>query len=254
MTNDSSPGLWGGLAKKIKDSVWVDAEPKEPVAVPGAIAPRRPNTLTRTSNSQLPVSRPNVVAPCAAASPVAPSDTAPDEVIKVLQGIAMGKQSTYSKFLAALAPLERYIPDEASRYKAAFDVLGSAQTVSQIVRDIEVEHIAAVDAEVKRFQASASGAQQQEISARVQKIEDLQAASQADASELEALRLEMAKRTEALNLKIKRQADQADVLRSEVSSKQADIARKQRQFEAAVVTVRAQLLATRDKVRHYLAD
>lgn len=179
--------------------------------------------------------------------------TADNPMVANMMGIVMSKTTAYSALVEAITPLEAFLPDEPSRFKAAFSIVGKTRTVEQIVQAIEMQHLPALDAEIQRFNAQSQTHEKKEISDRQQEIEKLQANIKASNDEAARIRQDMEARLVELQDSALKSGEKIAHMVHEMNEKKAAMALVNEQFNSAVATVKTMLTDAKTKVLRYLA-
>lgn len=231
MTNDSPTGF-SSLFGKLKDAVF------------------EPDVSARANAS------PAVAAP-ASVSGVASPVGAPGAVNPMIDGmmqLVLSKATAYTALIEASAPLEAYIADEGTRFKAAFSLVGKQRTVEQIVQAIDLQHMPALEAEVSKFGGQARSQEDQEIKARVARIESLQSSIKNANDAMAQAKASYEHQLQTLASNVNESTAQIAVITKEVRDQQDSIALVQRQFEEAAKVVREHLIQAKAKVLRYLGS
>jgi hypothetical protein len=223
--NENSKDDGHGLLAKIKNALF------EPEGV-----------VEKTASSPVGVAAPGE-------SPSKPAPPAPNNpMAERMMAIVMDRTTAYTALMEAITPLESYIADEASRYKAAFGIVGKTRSLEQIIQSIDLQHLPALDAETQRFQTQALAQQDQQINARAREMETLRKII-AD-TEQEQRRLEI--RQEQLKQDAVNATAKIGEIEKEIAQKQWDIAQVNQQFEDALTSVKGRMLEAKAKVLKYL--
>lgn len=67
----------------------------------------------------------------------------------------LSRASAYTALNDALKPLEEIIPDEMTRYRAAFAVIKKNRSLDQVIQAIDLQHMQTLEDESTRFAAQA---------------------------------------------------------------------------------------------------
>jgi hypothetical protein len=259
--SDSSSSS-GGFFGKLKDVLF---EP-EPEAKPPAAPPARGSGLppappapapflppltpaaapAARAAAPMPMPMPASAAPAPATAPAAPA--ARNLMVDRMMELVLEKPSAYTALMEAIHPLEAFIPDEASRYKAAFGIVGKTRTLEQIVKAIDQTHLPTLQTESERFHGQAQNQQELQITARLREIEALRAA--VAGAEDERKRIEARMRQIQLDADVAQQKIRG--FEQEIASRRAEIVQINSQFESALMTVRKQLIDAKAKILRYL--
>lgn len=239
MSQEKSTGAFGGFMGALKGALFEDAAEKSNNPANAAVAQKAP-----------------IVVPVqGGAAPLAPANAAPEvnPMVAMMMQSVMGRATAYTALQEALAHLEKYIPDEASRYKAAFDIVGKTRSIEQIVQAIDMQHMEALQNEAQRFTGQAQGKQDQEITARLKEAEALRLRITSAQDEAAHLRKQTEDRLKALDSDIAGCAQSIETIEQQVSANRAAIEGVNAQFNAAVSTVKDHLMQAKAKVLKYLA-
>lgn len=233
--NPAPSGL-SSLFGKIKDAVF-EEEPK------AATPPKSSAAVQPSAASEFP----GAVAPVVSAVPVA------NPMIEHMMQVVMGKTTAYTALVEAISPLEAFIPDEESRFKAAFSIVGKTRSVEQIVQAIDMQHSQALDAEVQSFNVQAQNREGQEITSRLRDIQDLRAQVESGNQEAARFRKQLEQKIQELEESATANTQKIAQMEREVAAQREEMASVNRQFNEAVSVVKDRLLQARAKVLRYLA-
>jgi hypothetical protein len=207
----------------------------------------------RSANSAATPSTVNSVLPSVKELQLTGVTFAANPMVDNLMLVAMRKTTAYTALIDAISQLEKFIPDEASRFKAAFAIVGKTRTLTQITQAIDMQHLSAVDAEVQVFKNQAASKEETEVTVPLGDITTLR--KQLEAGNQEGLRLR--KQTEQRLQEL--QADAAtkmqkiaDIERG-IAAKRETIVHANRQFDEAVAIVKDRLEQAKIKVLHHLS-
>lgn len=171
-----------------------------------------------------------------------------------MMAAVMSKTTAYTALVEAITPLEQFLPDESARYKAAFSIVGKTRTVEQIVHAIDLQHMAALDAEVQRFNAQAQKKEALEIADRQRQIESLQFNINSANEESVRLREQTQARLAELQEMISSDSQKVAKLEAEVAQEATSMTKVAEQFNAAVSATKAMLTDAKAKVLRYLSN
>lgn len=180
--------------------------------------------------------------------PVPPAQNNP--MADRMMAIVMDRTTAYTALMEAITPLEGYIADEGSRYKAAFGIVGKTRSLEQIIQSIDMQHLPALDAETQRFQTQASAQQDQQVHARGREMETLRKII----ADTEQEQKQMERRLEQLRQDAANALAKIGEIEKEMAQKKRDIAQVNQQFEGALATVKGRLVEARAKVLKYLGS
>lgn len=227
---DNTPPPEGGSSffGKIRDVLF------EPEPTPGA-----PAAAAKSAAVPAPVS----VAPASAAAAAARNP-----MVDRMMEVVMEKTTAYTALVEAVTPLEAFIPDEASRYKAAFGIVGKTRTLEQIVQSIDMQHLPALEAESQRFHGQAKNQQDQQITARIREIDSLRGS----VAKMDEERARLQERLGQIQREVEAAHKKIAGFEGEIAAKRAEIVEVNIRFESALAVVKAQLVEARAKVVRYL--
>jgi hypothetical protein len=230
MTDNTTPPEGGsGFFGKLRDVLF------EPEPAPGAPAAADKSAATSTAP-----------APSAAAHVAAVKVKNP--MVDRMMEVVMEKTTAYTALVEAVTPLEAFIPDEASRYKAAFGIVGKTRTLDQIVQSIDLQHLPALEAESQRFHGQAKNQQDLQINARIREIDSLRAS----VAKVDEERVRLQERLGQIQEEVATAHKKIAGFESEIAAKRAEIVEVNIRFESALAVVKAQLVEARAKVVRYL--
>jgi hypothetical protein len=226
-TPDDSPGMFSGIFGRAREMLFIETP--------------QPGTGT-------PAQSPNVdmTAVVAAGAP-------PAEMVQKLSDLVMSKPSAYTELLDAIAPLAQFIPDEGSRFKAAFAIVGKKRTVEEILKAIDLQHNPALEDQEQGFASQAAAQEGIEVGRRERSIADLQNQVKVNADDAARLRAQFEERMAAIAADDAAKNAQIAELVQEVATHKASIAQAAAQFGMAAAAVREQIKTARDKVSAHLA-
>lgn len=173
-------------------------------------------------------------------------------MVEPMMKIVMAKTTAYTALMEAISPLEGYIPDEGSRYKAAFGIVGKTRTVEQIFQAIDMQHLQTLDEEAQRFQSQAKNKEDQEIAARLKTIETLRATASSANEEALRIRKQLENRMQELKTQVDESLQKVSRIEQEVASTRLEISQTNQQFVDMVTIVKSRLNEAKAKVKQYL--
>jgi hypothetical protein len=230
MTDNTRPPEGGSsFLGKLRDVLF------EPEPTPGAPAAADRSAATASAP------RPSAAAQMAAAQ-------ARNPMVDRMMEVVMEKTTAYTALVEAVTPLEAFIPDEASRYKAAFGIVGKTRTLDQIVQSIDMQHLPALEAESQRFHGQAKNQQDLQINARIREIDSLRAS----VAKVDEERARLQERLGQIQQEVEAAHKKIAGFESEIAAKRAEIVEVNIRFESALAVVKAQLVEARAKVVRYL--
>ncbi|WP_146204660.1 hypothetical protein [Massilia glaciei] len=187
----------------------------------------------------------------------APSFTAPasqdSPMFASLLSVTLARATAYTALTEAMTPLEEIIPDEMTRYRAAFAVIKKNRTLEQVVQAIDLQHMEVLAEEVARFAVQAKSKQFQDVQSRVDESTNLKARIDAANAQVANLRRELEEKVRAIEDGVQRDRQRAAEIDRAVDENQKAIAAVQRQFDAAAAAVRESLTGAKAKILKYLA-
>lgn len=180
----------------------------------------------------------------------APTETCDHEMITVLQNVIANKKTAYTALVEAAEKLRNFIPDDNTRFKAAYaQIAGDGQrTVSSITQAIDV-HINDVNGELIRFNQSSQAAINSKVGGLRSTVSQIASQQKTRASQIENLQSQIASLQQTIaddNVKSATLTNQADLAEAEISSKTA-------QFQAAVDSVKQDLINKKAQLAAALA-
>ena len=227
--NTTPPEGASGFFGKLRDVLF------EPEPAPGAPVSADKSAATA------PAPVPSAAANLAAAKVKNP-------MVDRMMEVVMEKTTAYTALVEAVTPLEAFIPDEASRYKAAFGIVGKTRTLDQIVQSIDMQHLPALEAESQRFHGQAKNQQDLQINARIREIDSLRAS----VAKMDEERARLQERLGQIQQEVETAHKKITGFENEIAAKRAEIVEVNIRFESALAVVKAQLVEAREKVVRYL--
>jgi hypothetical protein len=165
----------------------------------------------------------------------------------------LSRPSAYTALHDAIKPLEEIIPDEMTRYRAAFAVIKKNRTLDQVVQAIDMQHMQALEDEVTRFAAQAKQKQATDIDVRLSEAKTLKDNVEAAAGQIVKLREETENRIRVVEAAMQRDRTRLDEIDRELLEKRQAIVQIENQFNGAVASVKDNLVQTKTKILKYLA-
>ncbi|WP_411884671.1 hypothetical protein [Polaromonas sp. YR568] len=205
------------------------------------VAPAAPGAPAGTGKSAAP-------APASPAPAGAAAAAARNPMVDRMMEVVMEKTTAYTALVEAVTPLEAFIPDEASRYKAAFGIVGKTRTLEQIVQSIDMQHLPALEAESQRFHGQAKNQQDLQINARIREIDSLRGS----VAKMDEERTRLQERLGQIQQEVEGAHKKIAGFENEIAAKRAEIVEVNIRFESALAVVKAQLVEARAKVLRYL--
>lgn len=189
----------------------------------------------------------------ASATSYAPQVSRQSPMYTSLMELTLARQTAYTALTEAMQPLEDIIPDEMTRYRAAFAIIKKNRTLDQIVQAIDLQHIEALDQEVARFGVQAKNKEFTDVQSRLDESTQLKAKIEAANAQVVNLRRELEERVNTIEQSVQRDRQRATELEREVQEQRAAIDTVQRQFDSTAAAVRETLTASKAKIVKYLA-
>jgi hypothetical protein len=200
-------------------------------AVKGALVDEDPVAATRRARMQggnAPADKPQAATP-----PAAPMSA----MATTLLAQVLARPTAYTALTEKLEPLEAIVLDERTRYQAAYALIKSTRSVEQLVQAIDMQHAQALEDETTRFAAQLQDKERNEIGARSQELQVLDARMDAAARQVAALREETEARIGQIEAGVARDRERQAQLARELEAKRQELAAVQRQFDAAAGAV-----------------
>jgi hypothetical protein len=164
----------------------------------------------------------------------------------------LSRASAYTALNEAIKPLEEIIPDEMTRYRAAFAVIKKNRSLDQVVQAIDLQHMQALEDEVARFAAQAKQQEATDINVRLSEASTLKDNVQAAGVQIVKLREETENRIRIVEAAMLRDRTRLDEIDRELLEKRQAIALVENQFSTAVASVKDTLQQTKTKILKYL--
>ncbi len=192
--------------------------------------------------------QPSAGGPGVMAQPAAYTPGVNTEFIAIIKKAVFAKQTALTSLVQAAESLAEIIPDQATRFKAAFKTAGSGRTVQQIAAAADI-HLADVEGEELRFKAAVDAKLGGEIN-----LLDSQANAAAESIRqqqalLEDLQRRMVEAQTAIGSLTQQQAEAT----AKAAQKRAELTLTSDQFKAAAQVVRNEISALRQTVLTTLA-
>lgn len=171
-----------------------------------------------------------------------------DLASKLVQTV-LGRKSAYTALLDAAEPMKTIIPDEATRFKAAFAVIHASQqrTIEQVVQAIDV-HVSDLDGEQMRFLQSSKEARDKGVAARQADITN-------STHRIKSLREEMDrtnKRLVEMAEELRKTEQSVVTLQTELTAEEHKIQSIENEFRSALASAKADLGARQERLRAWL--
>ena len=259
MAQDDNEGSGEGFGSRfltgLKGLILEDEVPKR---APAAEAPAAP-AAAPTRPGGTPAPGQGFVATPAGAPASAPTQAGPamagtnSPMFANLMSVALSRVTAYTALTEAMEPLQEIIPDEMTRYKAAFALIKKSRTLEQVVQAIDLQHIEALEEEVARFGVQAKNKQFQDVQQRLDEADGIKARIDAANARIVQLRQELEAQVKTIEDGVARDRQRAQEIDRAVEESRQAIASVQRQFDSAAAAVREQLTSAKAKVLKYLS-
>ena len=188
-----------------------------------------------------PVTTTTVTAGNIPSTPMTIGSTVNPEFVAAIKKSVFGKQTALTSLVEAADKLANIIPDQTTRFKAAYATAGNGRTVQQIAAAADI-HLADVEGEELRFKAAVDAKLGTEIS-------QLEASANSAASHIEQLQRQIAEAQARITQLSQQQAEAA----AQASSKKMELQLTSDQFKAAAQLVRNEIQTLRTAVTTALA-
>jgi len=165
------------------------------------------------------------------------------EFIAAIKKAVFGKQTALTSLVEAAEKLANIIPDQATRYKAAYATAGNGRTVQQIAAAADI-HLADVEGEELRFKAAVEAKLGGEAAAAEVAAQQAASAIQQANSTIEQLQRQIADQQARVGQLTQQQAEAS----SAAHSKRAEMQLTGDQFKAAAQVVRNEIATLRSAV------
>mgnify|MGYP000344258842 FL=1 len=182
-----------------------------------------------------------VKVPVKMVAPSAVATTQPEhpEMLEALTKVITGRKTAYTSLLEAATRLESVIPDQGTRFKAAFvTVSGDGQRSLETINQAIEVHLRDLSGELVRFK----GASEQQLTSKVgnlrAKVSSLTNSADAAQQRIEQLRAEIV----GLEQQSASAATEAAQLQQEADQAEAEVKGVVQAFESTVETVKADLV------------
>lgn len=174
------------------------------------------------------------------------------QMVDKLMQIVMGKTTAYTALIEAITPLENFISDEKSRYKAAYAIVGKSRSIDQIIQAIDLQHFQTVEDEVQRFKSQIQSREQQNVSKQVKEVEVLREQIDAANNEVQLLRKQIDQKIASFKSEIEIKTNKIISIEQEVASQRESINLINHQFNSAINIVKNNLIQAKEKISLYL--
>jgi chromosome segregation ATPase len=204
---------------KIKGAIFTDDPEQTPKAAPPAAAPPTIGAAAMAVPGALPV-----------------SGQTDNRFVPLIKKAVFAKQTALTTLVQAADSLAEIIPDQTTRFKAAFKTAGSGRTVQQVAAAADI-HLADVDGEQLRFRSATDQALGSELSELERHAAQAEQTAKTCSAEIEAM--------QARITDLQRRANEAQQkhleLTGSIASKKTEVAQTAAEFERAAELVRAEI-------------
>jgi hypothetical protein len=237
--NNDEPGFGARLMSGLKDLILEEDAPVAGKAGGEKVVDAR-------------VSSP-AMAPATSSTHAMPPPLPNSPMTKSLMEQVLNRATAYTALTEAMTPLEEIIPDEMTRYRAAFAVIKKSRSLDQVIQAIDLQHMQVLDDEMLRFASQAKQKEAADIDSRIAEAQTLK--GNIEAAELQAVKLreDIETRIRTIQEGVQRDSLRVDEINREVNEKRQAIASVQRQFDGAAASVRESLLQAKAKILKYLS-
>lgn len=201
-------------------------------AIKGAIFTDEPGAPSPAPQGQVTVTASNIKP--AVAATISPGVNA--EFVAAIRKGVFAKNTALTQLITAADALEKIIPDQITRFRAAFATAGTGRTPQQIISAVDI-HLADVDGEVARFKVALDqqlGAEIQQAALAAQSSDSIIANGQAELERIQQRITEVQQQMAAAN---QRRGEQLALK----SQKEAELQHTESAFALAANAVRAEL-------------
>jgi hypothetical protein len=238
-------GLKGMILEEDVPAKRAPAEEEAPTGV--APAPRG-------ANPGIPAPGSGFVAAAPGAAPsYAPASNPQSPMFASLMQVTLARATAYTALTEAMTPLEEIIPDEMTRYRAAFAVIKKNRTLEQVVQAIDMQHLEVLEEEVARFSVQAKSKEHQDVQSRIDEATNLKARIDAANARVVELRRQLAEQVASIEQGIQQDRQRVDEIDRAVAENRQAIDAVQRQFDGAAAAVRDNLVSAKAKILKYLS-
>jgi chromosome segregation ATPase len=220
-------------------------------AIKGAIFEEDPSEkAAKAAGAPTPTTHTNAASPAgvAAAMSVMSGSNANPEFIAAIRKAVFSKPTALTSLVTAADSLAEIIPDQTTRFKAAFKTSGAGRTVQQIVSAADI-HLADIEGEELRFKAAIDSKLGAEIQTHEQQAKVAAQNVQATQQLIENLQRQMMEAQARIGELTAAQADHT----AKANAKRAELEQTSAQFKAASDAVRNEIVALRQTVTSALS-
>lgn len=252
MAQDEDGGKEEGFGSRflsgLKGMILEDEVPAK--RAPAEEPPEAPAAAARGGNPGIPAPGSGFVA---SSQPSAPLSNPQSPMFANLMQVTLSRATAYTALTEAMTPLEEIIPDEMTRYRAAFALIKKSRTLEQVVQAIDMQHLEVLEEEVARFEVQAKSKQHQDVQTRIDESAGLKARIDAANARIVELRREMEQQVAAIEQSIAQDRQRVSDIDRAVEENRQAIASVQRQFDGAAAAVRENLISAKAKILKYLS-
>lgn len=243
MTGDKEKNSEAGFGSRffsgLKDLIIEDEAPKGPAAT---AKPPEPAITIAAKNATV-----------ASATPPPLPPQANQAMQNNLMEVVMSRATAYTALTEAMTPLEEIIPDEMTRYRAAFAVIKKNRSLDQLIQAIDMQHMQILEGEVARFAGQAKQKEAADVDTRLNEARTLKGNIDAANAQAIKIRQELENKVRAIEEGIQRDQHRLEEIDREVEEKRQAIGNVQRQFDYAAEAVKTSLQQAKAKIIKYLS-
>lgn len=171
------------------------------------------------------------------------------DMVSSIRKATLARKTPYTALLEAAEKLVNVIPDQATRLKAAFAMVGTeSRSVAQIGKSLDM-HVQDAEGEKLRFFQATAAKRESQVGDLKRKIVSLQTTNTNLQAEIASLQERMAK----LTGDVSRNTVDISAASTEADAKESDIVKVEKQFEGAVQFVKDELEQQRRLILSTLA-
>ena len=237
----------------LEDDVPAKRAPEEDVPTGVAPAPRGAKPGVPAPGTGFVAAAPGAAPAPAPAPSYAPASNPQSPMYASLMQVTLARATAYTALTEAMTPLEEIIPDEMTRYRAAFAVIKKNRTLEQVVQAIDMQHLEVLEEEVARFAVQAKSKEHQDVQSRIDEATNLKARIDASNARVVELRRQLAEQVASIEQAIQQDRQRVDEIDRAVAENRQAIESVQRQFDGAAAAVRDNLVGAKAKILKYLS-
>ncbi len=243
---DEEGGFGSRLLSGLKDLILEDDAPREKAAAEQSTD--KTERADQAASSPVAENKSNA----SFTSPPPMNSQASSPLTSSLMEQVMSRSSAYTALTEAMTPLEEIIPDEMTRYRAAFAVIKKNRSLDQVIQAIDLQHMQTLDNEISRFASQAKEREAADIDTRLGEEQTLKANIEAAERQAIQMREEVEQRIRTLQEGVQRDRQRVEAIEREVAEKRQAIAVVQGQFDIAANAVKHSLQSAKAKILKYL--